>query len=71
MKKVGCQDADVAVVDTNWAKLAAKGISIMISSGDSGSAYSFDSCGPDSIKDGVEITEGEGGGIAIKPQSRP
>lgn len=31
--------SDVAVVDANFAKLAAKGISIMISSGDSGSGY--------------------------------
>jgi hypothetical protein len=32
-------DADVAVVDGNFAKLAAKGISIIISSGDAGSGY--------------------------------
>ena len=40
LSTVGCKDADLQVVDTNFAKLAAKGISIMISSGDSGSGYS-------------------------------
>ena len=31
---VGCKPSDIAVVDANWAKLAARGISILISSGD-------------------------------------
>lgn len=39
LAQLHCQPADLDVVDTNWAKLAAKGISIMISSGDSGSGY--------------------------------
>jgi hypothetical protein len=40
LSQVGCKPADLAVVDANFAKLAAKGISLMISSGDSGSGYS-------------------------------
>ena len=38
--QVHCKPQDLTVVDNNFAKLAAKGISIMISSGDSGSGYS-------------------------------
>jgi subtilase family serine protease len=34
-----CSDAKVKVVDDNFAKLAAKGISIIFASGDSGSGY--------------------------------
>jgi subtilase family serine protease len=40
LTQVHCKPADLSVVDANFAKLAAKGISIMISSGDSGSGYS-------------------------------
>ena len=41
-----CGDAEVDIIDSNWAKLAAKGVSVMISSGDSGSGYSTgDTCG--------------------------
>jgi tripeptidyl-peptidase-1 len=36
---IGCKPADLTVVDANFAKLAAKGISIMVASGDSGSGY--------------------------------
>lgn len=32
-----CRDEDIAAVDTNFAKIAAKGISILVSSGDAGS----------------------------------
>jgi hypothetical protein len=39
LSQIGVKQADVDVVDGNFAKLAAKGISIMISSGDSGSGY--------------------------------
>jgi subtilase family serine protease len=39
LSKIGCHMPDVTVVDNNFAKLAAKGVSIMISSGDSGSGY--------------------------------
>jgi subtilase family serine protease len=39
LSKIGCKPADLTVVDANLAKLAAKGISIMVSSGDSGSGY--------------------------------
>jgi len=40
LTQINCKTADVTVVDDNFAKLAAKGISVMISSGDSGSGYS-------------------------------
>mmetsp|Transcript_11808 Transcript_11808/g.19887 ORF Transcript_11808/g.19887 Transcript_11808/m.19887 type:complete len:581 (-) Transcript_11808:370-2112(-) len=39
LKRLNCKTADIDAVDANWAKLAAKGISVMISSGDSGSGY--------------------------------
>jgi len=39
LKQLNCKAADVTAVDANWAKLAAKGVSVMISSGDSGSGY--------------------------------
>ena len=42
LSQLHCKDADLSVVDANFAKLAAKGISIMISSGDSGSGYKVD-----------------------------
>ena len=38
LAEVGCSAEMVEVVDANWAKLAARGISILVSSGDSGSA---------------------------------
>ena len=37
-----CQDEEMAAVDTNLAKIAAKGISILVSSGDKGSGYDSD-----------------------------
>jgi tripeptidyl-peptidase-1 len=40
VSQLGCKPADVAATDVNFAKLAAKGISIVIASGDSGSGYS-------------------------------
>merc|ERR1712003_447838 len=40
ISELGCKAADVADVNVNFAKLAAKGISIIIASGDSGSGYS-------------------------------
>ena len=54
-----CKDAEIDAIDLNWAKLAAKGFSILISSGDSGSGYTKPSCaGGATSKRGVEITEG-------------
>jgi hypothetical protein len=59
LSQVGCQDADLAAVDANFAKLAAKGISIMISSGDSGSGYTPKGCDPSNPgKTGIAITQG-------------
>ena len=39
LSQIHVKDSDVQAIDRNFAKLAAKGISIMISSGDSGSGY--------------------------------
>jgi hypothetical protein len=39
LTQIGCTDANVQTVDDNFAKLAAKGITIVISSGDAGSGY--------------------------------
>ena len=38
-KDLHCQAADVHVSDANFAKLAAKGISVIVASGDSGSGF--------------------------------
>ena len=38
-KWLHCQDSDVAAVDANLAKIAAKGITVLVSSGDNGSGY--------------------------------
>eukprot|EP00756_Hemistasia_phaeocysticola_P067191 Hpha_TRINITY_DN9783_c0_g1::TRINITY_DN9783_c0_g1_i2::g.10297::m.10297/K01279/TPP1, CLN2; tripeptidyl-peptidase I len=40
LTEIHCMDKDQTVVDNNFAKLAAKGISILVSSGDAGSGYS-------------------------------
>lgn len=37
-----CEDAKIQLVDDNFAKLAAKGITVLFSSGDSGSGYADD-----------------------------
>jgi len=58
LAQLHCVAADVDAVDVNWAKLAAKGISIMISSGDSGSGYSAPQCGPASGEPGKSVTSG-------------
>ena len=53
-----CQPSDVEAVDINWAKLAAAGFSIMISSGDSGAGYSTPQCTAGSGDKGQAITSG-------------
>jgi len=39
LSSIGCAQSDVEVTDENFKKLAARGISLLISSGDSGSQY--------------------------------
>ena len=39
LSQIQVKETDVRVIDRNFAKLAAKGISLLISSGDSGSGY--------------------------------
>jgi hypothetical protein len=39
LKQIGCKESDVADVDIDFSKLAAKGITIIFASGDSGSGY--------------------------------
>ena len=41
LTQIGCADADVAVIDDDYKKLAAKGITIIFASGDSGSGYTL------------------------------
>ena len=56
LSQIQINPEDVAAVDANFAKLAAKGISIMISSGDSGSGYSTaDQCETEQGAQGVGI----------------
>ena len=57
--KVGCHPAEVAKVDANWAKLAAAGVSVFISSGDSGSQCTSSACEPASWAIGKKVTGGE------------
>ena len=39
LKQIGVKPADVTTIDSNFQKLAAKGVSIIFASGDSGSGY--------------------------------
>ena len=55
LTQVACSDALVESIDNDFAKIAAKGISILFASGDSGSGYSPD-C--DGVKD-TALTGGE------------
>ncbi|EDQ89292.1 uncharacterized protein MONBRDRAFT_32487 [Monosiga brevicollis MX1] len=60
LDQLSCQDKDLQAVDSNWAKLAAKGISVLISSGDSGSGFTEPQCDPSKPGEkGVEVTKGE------------
>ena len=40
LSQIGCKQADVDAVDSDFAKIAAKGLTIIFASGDSGSGYS-------------------------------
>jgi hypothetical protein len=40
LSRVHCDENNLQVIDNNFAKLAARGISVVVSSGDSGSGYS-------------------------------
>lgn len=39
LSQLGCKDADISMTEDNLAKVAAKGITVIFASGDSGSAY--------------------------------
>ena len=39
LTQIGCKDSDMEAVDADFAKLAAKGLTIIFASGDSGSGY--------------------------------
>lgn len=59
LSELSCQMADVYACDNNFVKLAGMGVSIMISSGDSGSGYTPAQCDPNNPgKAGVNITAG-------------
>eukprot|EP00944_MAST-04C_sp_MAST-4C-sp1_P006994 g6994.t1 len=55
LSQIGCQEADVTAVDNDFAKLAAKGITIIFASGDSGSGYAppTPQCSPSTGKKGI------------------
>jgi hypothetical protein len=54
---MGCTKAAVDAVDADFAKLAAKGVSIIIASGDSGSGYAPTFC-EDSLQVGRRCAMG-------------
>lgn len=55
---IGCNgDYQVQDVDLNLAKMAARGITVIFSSGDSGAGY-VPNCNTDQILDGVAVTNG-------------
>lgn len=50
--ELGCGDATIGIIDANFAKLAARGITLIFASGDSGSGYeesSDDLCEPNLV----------------------
>ena len=55
LKQVGCHEEDQKAVDVKWAKLAAAGITVFISSGDSGSACRLNGCDEAHLRRAVEI----------------
>jgi len=57
---LGCTPMQVDDIDTNFAKLAAKGISILFASGDSGSGYPNHVCENDSCGGGAKDTATDG-----------
>lgn len=59
LNQIHCSSADVGVVDDNFAKLAAKGITIVVASGDSGSGYTKPSACPDGGGQSGLALEGE------------
>ena len=67
LKQVGCEDDVVAKVDANWAKLAAAGISMFISSGDSGSQCTSSKCAESGFKKDKKVS---GGKISAQRNSR-
>ena len=58
ISEIGCKPSDLEVVDANWAKLAAAGISVFISSGDSGSQCTSDVCDDSHLHKGLEVKDG-------------
>lgn len=60
LSKFGCKQANVNDVDSNFAKLAARGITIIFASGDSGSGYDPSStCGDPAFHANGVAVEGE------------
>ena len=64
LSQINVKQSDVDAVDANFAKLAAKGISIMISSGDSGSGYSSEDSTCDKPNGGATAGVGIDGTVA-------
>lgn len=58
LSDIHCEPADVRAVELNLLKLAARGISLIVSSGDSGSGYAKAACSEASGTAGLEVTSG-------------
>eukprot|EP00944_MAST-04C_sp_MAST-4C-sp1_P012949 g12949.t1 len=58
LSQIGCHQADITDIDNDFAKLAAKGITIIFASGDNGSGYSppQPQCSPGTGKQGMAYT---------------
>ena len=60
LSELGCSAANAAVVDTNFAKLAARGVTMVFASGDEGSGYRAPSCDGDAqFQRGVVVSDGD------------
>lgn len=57
----GCREKDIVLIDDDMAKLAARGLTLIVASGDEGSSYSLN-CAEDSstcMRDGIVLTGAE------------
>jgi len=69
MSDIGCSQQAVSAIESDFAKLAAKGISIIFASGDSGSGYSQPSCfSPSALRSDLEV-EGTVSHVLQTPQA--
>jgi len=53
---LGCTEAQLRDIDTDFVKLAARGITIVVASGDSGSNCILNECGSDAFREDMAVT---------------